>query len=314
MTNKYRKLSLCDGSSVRHTVDYLIAMLPIYFWSIFAFGAPGTHFVLAVSFSATVILSLCMQFAVLRRIDYRKLLTAVVVGFTLGFLMPPAAPMWLVVLGAFIATVPFYLPYVGSYFTQYIHPIALALVLLSIFSKSMSAQTSSLLLENTAEVTPLVSLLNGSVPKDGVYDLLIGRHSGLMGEVSVLMILAGGLYLFARKLIKLHAPLAMLASIAVLSYLFPITDEQPLAFLVAQMFSGGIFFTAVYLLPFTPTCPITNPGRIIYGIMCGVLTFVIRRFYSGFDGVFIALLLSAAIIRFIDPFIQSKPIRWEREF
>jgi len=56
MTNKYRKLSLCDGSSVRHTVDYLIAMLPIYFWSIFAFGAPGTHFVLAVSFSATVIL------------------------------------------------------------------------------------------------------------------------------------------------------------------------------------------------------------------------------------------------------------------
>ena len=312
MKKKTERLVLAAGSLARDTLDYLIALIPVYLWSIFAFGIPDVHRVLALSFSTSFILSMCMQFAMYRRAVLRKLLRATVYGLVLGFLMPVNAPMWLVILGAFIANVPYYLPFVGKYLNEYLHPIALTVVALSLFSV-MTPRSDLLLLDGASPVSPMSSLLGGYLPEEGIYDLLLGRHSGLMGEVSILMILVGGVYLYFRKLVRLQAPLVMLATLAVLSYAFPVMGTR-LDFLIAQMFSGGVFFVAVFLMPFYGTMPYTGLGRVLYGFLCGFLTYVLRRFYHGYDGVYLALLISGAFLRLIEPLTVGKPIQWKSDF
>ncbi len=312
MKKQNERYTLSAGSPARDTADFLIALLPIYFWSIFAFGVFNVNSVLAVTISACIVLSLCMQLAVSRHCVPRKLLTAVVTGFTIGFLMPAGAPMWLAVLGAFIATVPFCLPVIGKYLSEYVHPIALAVVILSFFA-AMSPQNDLLLLDAASPITPMASLLDGYLPEEGIYDLLLGRHSALMGEVSVLMILIGGVYLYWRKLIRIEAPVSMLLVLAVLSYAFPVVGTR-LEFLTAQMFSGGVFFTAVFLMPYYASVPYTRIARILLGCLCGALTYGFRRFMGGFDGVYLALLIACAFTRLIEPLTIDRPINWKSDF
>lgn len=303
----------CAGTPARFTADYFIALLPIYIWSIYLFGAWSVHLILSTALLSSLVLSVALQLAFVRKIDYNKLLSAMVNGFCVGFLMPADAPMWLVVLGVFVANIWYYIPVIDRYATLYIHPIALSITALSFLFQSMEAGNHTLLIESLCPVTPTRSLLDGFLPEEGIYDLLLGRHSGLLGEVSVLMILIGGVYLFMKKRISLLAPLMMLGSLFVLSYLFPVVGAR-MDFAVAQLFSGGVWFTAVYLLPFYGTKPATDTAKLIEGILCGVLTYLLRCYFSNFDGVFIALLLSAALTKLIEPFTVKAPIHWQSEY
>lgn len=312
MKKKTNRCVLVAGSPARDTFDYLIALLPVYIWSVFAFGVMDTNRVLAISFSASFVLSMCMQFAVYQKMKLGKMLRATVNGLVIGFLMPSNAPIWLLILGAFIVNIPHYIPFVGKYFDLYLHPIALSVVMLSFFA-IMTPSNDLLLLNGVSAATPMSSLMKGHVPEEGIYDLLLGRHGGLMGEVSVLMILIGGAYLYFRKCIHIETPLAMLVTLCALSYAFPVVGNR-VEFLTAQMFSGGVMFVAVYLLPFYGTAPYNGLGRILYGSLCGVLTYVFRRYYHGYDGVYLALLVSAAFVRLIEPLTLGAPIRWKSDF
>jgi electron transport complex protein RnfD len=109
------------------------------------------------------------------------------------------------------------------------------------------------------------------------------------------------------------SPVAMLLSLAILSYAFPVTGAR-LDFLVAQMFTGGVFFTAVFLLPYFPTAPATRNAGIVYGVLVGVLTYVFRRFYTAFDGVYLALLISSLVIAVLDPLLTPQVILWKKDF
>lgn len=301
------------GSPAIWTTDYLIALVGIYLWAIYVFGVSDVHRILALSFSTSMVLTLCMQMAFLHQINLRKLLGSAVNGFIIGFLMPADIPFWAIVLVVATATIPFHLPVVGKYASRYLHPIALAMVFMIFVLPQFKANNSSCLISVASPITPLESLLTGFIPEEGIYDLLLGRHGGLIGEISVLMIMVGGIYLAVRNTIRLYAPIAMIGSLALLSYIFPVTGSR-LDFLVAQMFTGGVFFTAVFLLAYFPTCPATRNGSIVYGLLCGALTYLSRRYFPSFDGVYLALLLSAGFTAVIEPLIAPHIILWKKEF
>ncbi len=309
----HRRIVHCMGTPARWAADYLIALLPIYCWSIFAFGAWNTHLQLSVSLMTCIVITLCLELATKRRITYRALLYAFLIGFTLGFLMPPDAPMWYTVTGAILASAGRYIPYVGRYAQKYVHPIALALVVLALLYPQIAPSNASLLLERAGNAqTPLNALMGAQIPEQSLYDLLLGRHGGLVGEVSILMILVGGLYMFLRKIISYEAPLAMLASVALLSFAFPLVGTRT-EFMVAQLCSGAVVFTAVYLL--SNFCASFNrSSKFIYGALTGVLTFVFRRYIPSFDGVFLALLLATVVMRLVNDWLPAKALVWKNEF
>ena len=313
MKKNRNQLWCAAGSPAIWTAEYLLALFGVYFWAIYVFGISDVNRILALSFSASMVLSLCLQMAFRHRIDLRKLLGAAVNGFLLGFLMPADIPFWAIVLVVAVATIPFDLPIISKYISRYVHPIALAMVFMMFVLPQFKAENGHCLINVPAPLPPLDSLLSGSIPDEGIYDLLLGRHSGRIGEISVLMIVIGGAYLVVRKTIRFYAPVAMLGSLAILSYVFPVTGSA-LDFLVAQMFTGGVFFTAVFLLAYFPCAPATCSGNVVYGLICGVLTYALRRFFPSFDGVYLALLLSTAIIAVVEPLMTPQVILWKKEF
>ena len=56
------------------------------------------------------------------------------------------------------------------------------------------------------------------------------------------------------------------------------------------------------------TTPVTPAGKLIFGIGCGIITFLIRQFGSYPEGVSFSILLMNIVTPYIDRFTMTKPI------
>lgn len=134
--------------------------------------------------------------------------------------------------------------------------------------------------------------------------MFFGNCPGSIGELSAFMLLLGGIYLVARKVISARIPLAYLATVALLTLVFPKTDNA-LLWMGYSLFSGGLMLGAIFMATDYATSPVTPNGQILYGVGCGILT-VIFRYWGIFpEGVTYAILtmncLTWAIDRYTPP-------------
>ena len=137
-------------------------------------------------------------------------------------------------------------------------------------------------------------------------DLLLGLTNGSAGETCAVLILAGGLYLAARKMLNWRIPAAILATVAGLSWGFHLlapADYPPASFM---LFSGGLMLGAGFMATDMVASPITNAGCVLYGVLIGVLITVIRLWGGMPEGVMYAILLANAASPHIDGLIQPR--------
>ena len=156
---------------------------------------------------------------------------------------------------------------------------------------------------NTADAvtgaTPLADMSKGLLPEVTVSELFLGNIGGCIGETSVLLLLLGLAYLLARDIIKLRIPLCFIGTVAVLTFLFP-QGNNNLEWMLAQLFSGGLFLGAIFMATDYVTSPVTKLGQVIFGIGCGVLTVVIRYFGGYPEGVSYAILIMNCCVVLLD--------------
>ena len=139
-------------------------------------------------------------------------------------------------------------------------------------------------------VSSATVLSGGSVSH---FNAFIGNMQGCIGEVSAIAIIIGGLYLILTKTIKLHIPLSFIGTVFIFTYF---AGECP----VMGILSGGVMLGAFFMATDYVTSPITDLGKIIMGIGCGVITSVIRLWGSYPEGVTFAILLMNAATPLID--------------
>ena len=165
-----------------------------------------------------------------------------------------------------------------------------------IFSSSADAVTAA---------TPLANMHQGLLPEASLLDCFIGNVGGCIGETSVILLVIGGIYLVAKKVISARIPLAYIGTVAVLSFLFPMGQER-ITWMAYQLFTGGLMLGAIFMATDYVTSPVTRLGQIVYGIGCGVLTVIFRYFGLYPEGVTYAILIMNAFVWFID---YKTPIR-----
>jgi electron transport complex protein RnfD len=146
--------------------------------------------------------------------------------------------------------------------------------------------------------------LNVHLTRQEVVDLLIGNRGGSLGEVSVLLLLAGGIFLIAKKVITWHTPLAFIASVWAMTGIFHYANPARYADPSFHVITGGLFLGALFMATDYVTSPITPGGKIIFGIGCGVVTVVIRLFGAYPEGVSFAILLMNAFTPLIDRYVK----------
>ena len=132
--------------------------------------------------------------------------------------------------------------------------------------------------------------------------LYTGNIGGVLGETCAFALMLGGIYLFARDVIKPHIPLAYIFSVMFFTWIFG--GAQP----VLSVFAGGVMLGAIFMATDYVTSPFTNKGKIIYGIGCGLVTSAIRVFGNYAEGVTFAILLMNILVPYINDLTMTKPL------
>lgn len=292
-------------------LDVIISLCPALIWGAFVFGMRALV-VTAVSVAASVLFEFLYRL-ILRKSRTIGDLSAVVTGMLLAFTLPVSVPLYLPVLGAFFAIVIVKQLY-GGLGKNVVNPALAARVFLFLafpsemasFPKPFSKLPLFGAVDAVAGATPLASLKEGVPPAESLFDLFLGNCSGCIGEVSVLLLAAGALYLLVRKIITWHIPVAYLVTAAVLSYLFPGSGTDAVYFVLYELCTGGLELGAFFMATDYTTSPVSAKGRILYGIGCGAITMFIR-FCGGYpEGVSFAILIMNCLAWYIDKCTRPK--------
>ncbi|MCR5015332.1 MAG: RnfABCDGE type electron transport complex subunit D [Ruminococcus sp.] len=285
-------------------LNVIIALMPALIVGIVYFGL-----------RALLLTAVCVGSCVLFEYLARKLmkrentigdLSAVVTGVILAMNLPPELPPWIAVIGSFVAIVVVK-QFFGGLGQNFANPaITARIVLMVSFPAAMTHWTAPFthdVLDGVSGATPLVlEQLSGTTDQDMVpsyLDLFLGKTGGCLGETCALALLIGGLYLAVRKIINLAAPLSFIGSLFVLSW---ISGGDP----VYQILAGGVFLGAFFMATDYATTPISTKGKIVFGLGCGLITFVIRRFGSFPEGVSFSILLMNVLTPYIEQLTRTK--------
>jgi len=299
--------------------EVILALMPALFWAVYIYGLR------ALTLTVISVIS-CVVFEFL----YRKLmkksntisdLSAVVTGILLAFSLPVSVPLWIPAVGGFFAIVIVKQLY-GGIGKNVVNPALAARVFLFIaYPGELTAFTapnkhlpafklnvSALAEDIKATATPLVNLKNGEIPLDSTVSCMLGDISGCIGEISATLLILGGVYLMLRKIISWHIPVTYLATVAIISFIFPAGSVSSLDFMQYQLFSGGLMLGAIFMATDYVTSPVTKKGRIIFGIGCGLIT-VFIRFFGGYpEGVSFAILIMNLFVWYLDK--GTKPVKF----
>ena len=288
--------------------DVLIALLPALLGSVWFFGFRALTVTL-ISVAACVFFEWLYN-RIMKKHDKTYDLSACVTGVLLAFVCPVTIPYWTIIIGAFFAIV-IVKQLFGGLGRNFVNP-ALAgrafmfswPVLMSHWVKVGFDNAAGII--STADAvtaaTPLASMhMNHTIdPSAGtIADMFLGNVGGCIGETSALLLLIGFVYLLARKVITPRIPLAYIGTVALLALLMPMGND-PLEWMAAQLFSGGLMLGAIFMATDYVTSPITKLGQIIFGIGCGVLTILIRYFGGYNEGVSYAILVMNCLVVLLD--------------
>ncbi len=283
--------------------DYIIALAPMAVWAGYIFGMRAVVNFVLCAFS-------CLVFDMIYRAFLKKGENifdpmAVIMGILLSYTLPVGVPLWLTVAGALIAVL------IKEFLCGMISAVALTRVLVGFlpWARQYSLPFEKLNLFADAQFTPTKTALDmlgeGIIPEFSVFDVFVGNTAGGIGEVSALLILAGGLYLIVRRVIKPHIPLTFILCAGIFAFFLPQSVFQ-WEYTFYQLFSGGLMLCAVFISADSTCCPLTGVGKIIYGALGGIITMALRRFF-GFEGVYYAVVIINLAVILIDKFTLPVP-------
>ena len=307
------KRSLLTVSSAPHLRDAMttsrimmevcLALVPAGIASVIFFGGSA-----AVLIAASVISAIASEFFY-QKITKQKVTvgdwSAVVTGLLLAYNLPANTPIYVAVVGSIIAIV-LVKQLFGGIGSNFINPALAARAILFVSWGSLMSRypNTVFMADAVSTATPLAHLATvEGIARINLMDLFLGNVGGVLGETSKLALLLGGLYLIIRNIVDWRIPVTFIATVF-LCYL--IKDGAEMA--LYQFLAGSLFLGAFFMATDYATSPITPWGRVIMGVGCGVLLFVIRAYASYPEGCSFAILFMNVCTPIIDRYIV--PVRF----
>ena len=134
-------------------------------------------------------------------------------------------------------------------------------------------------------------------------------NAGTIGETSAIALIIGGVYLIIRKVISYQIPVFYIGTVAVFTAIYAaVTGQDIIYFVGAHIFGGGLLLGAFFMATDYVTSPITPNGKIVFGIILGLLTSIFRLFGPSAEGVSYAIIFSNLLV----PLIER--VTWPRAF
>ena len=271
-------------------------------------------------------------------LDGSAALTAVLIGLSL----PPLLPWWMLVLGTAFAIIiakhlygglgqnlfnPAMVAYVlllvsfPVQMTSWLPPSSIAAYgvdfgdAVSVIFTGFSLDGYSLAqlkqgVDGLTMATPLDTLKTGLT--QGLTASEVMTHAVFEGWGGIgwswvnLCYLLGGLFLLQQKVINWRIPTAVLGALLVSATLGYLATPDATATPMLHLFSGATMLGAFFIATDPVSASTTARGRLIYGVLIGVLVYLIRRFGGYPDAFAFAVLLANLCVPLIDSLTRPK--------
>ncbi|MCR4649636.1 MAG: RnfABCDGE type electron transport complex subunit D [Lachnospiraceae bacterium] len=281
-----------DGMSTRGIMlAVIIALLPTTIFGIINFG-----------YHAALVILVSVGFSVLAEFVMCKILkkpvsvgdcSAIVTGLLLALNLPSQFPLWMTALGACFAIVVVKMLF-GGLGQNFMNPALGARCFLIIsFAKYMTNFDC----DAYTGATPLAIVKAGG--QVNIFDMVIGRTAGTIGETSMIAIVLGACFLIALGIIDLRIPGTYILSFVIFILIFSKRGFD-LNYICAELAGGGLMLGAFFMATDYVTRPITKKGQYIFGIFLGILTGIFRVFGPSAEGVSFAIIIGNLIVPLIE--------------
>ena len=279
------------ASTSRIMFIVILALLPAACFGIYNFG-----------YRAAFTIAICVFTCVFSEFIYELLfhipvtigdLSAVVTGLILALNLPANIPWWISVIGSVFAIIIVKMLF-GGIGQNFMNPALAARCFLLI---CFTARMTSFKYDGITTATPLAVIKSGGTVN--AWDMFIGFIPGTIGETSVLAIVAGGIILLITGVINLRIPASYLTSFVIFLLLFAEQGRDPY-YITCQLCGGGLMLGAFFMATDYATSPITNSGKVLYGILLGTMTGLFRVFSSASEGVSYAIIFCNLLVPLIE--------------
>jgi len=273
--------------------DFIIALLPAVIHSLYFFGMHAAR-----------VISLCIAISLLSEILLRKLFkkksdpyngSAVYLGLLFAMLLPPTVPYWIVIIGVFLAVFVGREIFGGAGSNPF-SPVLVGMAILELswpahLNVNLNSVNYDLGFDYQSPLTALKFAGADYTSRFSLFELGLGNQVGGIGSVAILFLILGGIYLLARKVIRWEIPLFFGLGVTLTAAVFRAIDPGVFAFPWFHLLTGNVMIGMFFLSTDYSSSPFSNPGKIIFGLGCGILTVLFRAMSVHEDGVIYAILI-----------------------
>lgn len=318
----------------RMMLDVLVALFPVTLFAMIQNGWNGIYVLLISSFTM-VFFELFIHMLIKWPKDMKKkefftkegfkkikdtytinnIYAPLISAFIYSLILPAGTRGYVVFIGALFGIVIGKMVF-GGLGQNIFNPAAVGRIFVSICF-SLSYDNGGV--DVVSGATPLAQVKGNlsNINSYSILDLFIGNTPGAMGEVCILLILVGALYLLIRRSADFRAMLGYIITftlimlIVAITYYYGVSKEATIGeILFYQLFSGGVMFAGVFMITDPVTSPTSKFGRLFYAASAGAITVLIRICGSYPEGAAFSILIMNMFTPLIDYFMRGKPNKY----
>lgn len=294
----------------------IIALIPALIWSFFVFGLPAVLTTL-VSVIACVGFEWLIKKYLLKVNPSVSDGSAVLTGILLAMNLPASLPLWIVIIGALIAIGVAKMSFGGLGNNPFNPALVGRVFLLISFPVQMTTwPINNNAVDATTGATPLALIkagLKSGTPVSDIMkelptysDLFIGNIGGSLGEISVVLLLIGFIFMLFKKVISWHIPVSVIGSIFIFTGILWLVNPNQNINPIYHILTGGVMLGAIFMATDMVTSPMSKWGQLIFGVGIGVITVCIRVWGAYPEGISFAILIMNAFTPLINKFVKPK--------
>lgn len=290
---------LHSGDTVQKAMlDVLIGTIPVLAVSLYFF-----------KWVAVVMVLICVSTAILTELLANTIrgkpllsrdLSSTVTGVLLALCLPATFPWWLAVIATVMA-IGVAKELMGGLGWNLFNPALFGRISVIVLAPALVKLNADLAplklrmagLDVISGATPMALVKLGTEEVPGSLSLFLGFPGGSLAETSSLAILIGGLWLIYRQVIDWRTPVSILATVMILTSAL---GSNPFFHFVA----GGLMLGSFFMATDWVTSPITDTGKVIFGICIGTLIVLFRLYQAMPEGVAFSIIIINVFVPLID--------------